>query len=150
VAAVTPPPAATPTPTPAPAPAAAQPSRGQFVRPVAGEVVRPFSRSGTNRSDGMEFAAPAGTDVVAAAPGQVALVSEALGGNLGTVILVRHADQVLTVYGRVNADVAQGDRVQAGQVIGTVAPAPSGGQDSLHFEVRRGTEPVDPAGFIGG
>ena len=145
IAAVTPP-AAT---TPAAPPATATPARGQFVRPVNGEVVRPFSR-GANRSDGMEFAAPAGTQVVAAAPGQVALVSEALGGNLGTVILVRHADQVLTVYGRVNADVAQGDRVQAGQVIGTVAPAPSGGRDSLHFEVRRGTEPVDPAGFIGG
>lgn len=125
---------------------------GRFVRPVSGEIVRPFSRSaGTGRSDGIDFAAPAGSEVVAVAPGQVALVSEAIGGNLGTVVLIRHENQVLTVYGRVgNVAVAQGDRVRQGQTIGTVAPAPGGGQDSLHFEVRRGTEPVDPGPFFGG
>lgn len=143
-AAVSPPQAAAPAAPRAPAPAA------QFIRPVSGEVVRGFSRSGGSRSDGMVFAAPAGTDVVAAAPGQVALVSEALGGDLGTVILVRHADQILTVYGRVTSKVAQGQRVRQGEVIGTVAPAPGGGRDSLHFEVRRGTDPVDPAPFFGG
>lgn len=132
-------------------PAAPAPSRGaRFVKPVSGEISRPFNRSGSGRSDGVDFAAPAGSEVKAAAPGQVALVSEALGGNLGTVVLIRHADQMLTVYGRVNSKVEQGQRVQAGQVIGTVAPAPGGGSPSLHFEVRRGTEPVDPAPFFGG
>jgi murein DD-endopeptidase MepM/ murein hydrolase activator NlpD len=142
--------AAAPATAPAAAPAPAPSRSARFVKPVSGEISRPFNRSGSGRSDGVDFAAPAGSEVKAAAPGQVALVSEALGGNLGTVVLIRHADQMLTVYGRVNSKVEQGQRVQAGQVIGTVAPAPGGGGDSLHFEVRRGTEPVDPAPFFGG
>lgn len=148
-----PPPVTTAAPAPAqpapepPRPAATAPV-GRFVKPVSGEIVRPFGRASGGRTDGVDFGATAGAEVRAVAPGQVALVSEALGNNLGTVILIRHADQILTVYGRVNSAVSQGQRVQAGDVIGTVAPAPGGGRDSLHFEVRRGTEPVDPAPFF--
>jgi murein DD-endopeptidase MepM/ murein hydrolase activator NlpD len=135
------------------APAASQPStrsRAQFVRPVSGTMTQPFSRAaGPERSDGVSYSAAAGSAVVAVADGQVALVSEALGGDLGTVVLIRHPGQVLTVYGRVEAQVAQGERVSQGQVIGTVAAAPDGGDASLHFEVRRGTEPVDPEPFFG-
>jgi murein DD-endopeptidase MepM/ murein hydrolase activator NlpD len=150
-----PPPTATPT-EPAPREVAAAPtgpqpapSTARFVRPVAGTIAQPFSRAaGPNRSDGVSYNAAAGSAVVAVADGQVALVSEALGGDLGTVILIRHPGQVLTVYGRVEAQVTQGERVSQGQVIGTVAPAPEAGEPSLHFEVRRGTEPVDPEPFF--
>lgn len=134
------------------APVAPQPSTSdaQFVRPVSGTITQPFSRSaGPDRSDGVSYGAAAGSAVVAVADGQVALVSEALGGDLGTVILIRHPREVLTVYGRVDAQVSQGERVSQGQVIGTVATAPDAGDASLHFEVRRGTEPVDPEPFFG-
>jgi murein DD-endopeptidase MepM/ murein hydrolase activator NlpD len=149
-------PAAPPTPapavaaaTPAPAAAPAAPRAARFSKPVAGEVTRGFSRDPGARSDGVAYAAPAGEPVRAAADGQVALVSESLGGDLGTVVLIRHEDQLLTVYGRVgDVKVARGDRVAKGDVIGSVAPGETGDDASLHFEVRRGTEPVDPAQFF--
>jgi murein DD-endopeptidase MepM/ murein hydrolase activator NlpD len=145
--AAAPAPAATPAPTPAaPAPAS---GGGRFARPVDGTIARPFSQAaGAGRSDGVSFAAAAGSPVVAADDGQVALVSEALGGDLGTVVLIRHGGQILTVYGRVDPSVSQGDRVRRGQPIGTVAST-GDGQPTMHFEVRRGTEPVDPAPFFG-
>lgn len=144
-------PAAVPAPAaPAPAPVvAAAPPAARFAQPVAGNVTKPFSREAGSRSDGVAYSAPAGEPVRAAADGQVALVSESLGGDLGTVVLIRHEGQILTVYGRVgDVKVAKGDRVAKGEVIGSVAPGKAGGDPSLHFEVRRGTEPVDPAQFF--
>jgi murein DD-endopeptidase MepM/ murein hydrolase activator NlpD len=150
-AAPIPEPAAAPAPVAPPAaPAvAAAPPAARFAQPVAGSVTKPFSREAGARSDGVAYAAPAGEPVRAAADGQVALVSESLGGDLGTVVLIRHEGQILTVYGRVgDVKVAKGDRVIKGEVIGAVAPGKAGGDPSLHFEVRRGTEPVDPAQFF--
>lgn len=136
-------------PAPAAPAAAAAPPAARFTQPVSGSVTKPFSREAGARSDGVAYAAPAGEPVRAAADGQVALVSESLGGDLGTVVLIRHEGQILTVYGRVgDVKVAKGDRVAKGEVIGSVAPGKSGGDPSLHFEVRRGTEPVDPAQFF--
>jgi murein DD-endopeptidase MepM/ murein hydrolase activator NlpD len=140
-----------PTPAPAPAPATTQAeSAAAFAQPVDGPVTRPFSRGGDGgRNDGVEFAAPVGAPVVAAADGQVALVSESLGG-LGTIVLIRHPDQLLTVYGRLgDVTVAKDQRVRRGERIGAVAPREDG-DPSIHFEVRRGAEPVDPAPFLGG
>jgi lipoprotein NlpD len=85
--------------------------------------------------------------VRAAGPGEVALISESL-GDLGTIVIIRHPDDVMTVYGRVaNVTVERGQTVAQGQSIGSVAGGPS---PELHFEVRRGTESVDPAAYLGG
>ncbi len=138
---VTPTPAPTPVATPTPAPAA-----NGFVKPVDGTVARPYNpQAGRNKNDGIDYAAPAGTDVRVAAAGTVALVSQSTGG-LGTIVLVRHANDVLTIYGRVDkVTVAKGDRVSRGQVIGVVA---AGDPATMHFEVRKGTESVDPAPYL--
>ena len=117
-----------------------------FSTPVEGRISRAYGEGG---GEGVDFAAPAGAPVRAAADGQVALVSESLGGY-GTIVLVRHRDRLLTLYGRVErVSVSKGDRVARGQQIGVVAPAEEG-EPSLHFEVRRGVESVDPAGFLPG
>ncbi|TVQ58879.1 MAG: LysM peptidoglycan-binding domain-containing protein [Rhodobacteraceae bacterium] len=140
---------AAPVPAPSAEPAPAPAPTATFARPVDGPVTRPFSRGGeTQRNDGVEFAAPAGAPVVAAADGQVALVSESLGG-LGTIVLIRHPDQLLTVYGRLGeVSVTKDQRVRRGDPIGAVAPR-ADGDPSIHFEVRRGAEPVDPSPFLG-
>jgi murein DD-endopeptidase MepM/ murein hydrolase activator NlpD len=138
-----------------PAPAATPPQSAatapRFSNPVDGPIVRPYSRAaGATRNDGVDFGAAAGAPVRAAADGQVALVSESLGG-LGTIVLIRHANEILTVYGRVDSvSVKKGDRVSRGQSIGAVAPAADGGNPTMHFEVRRGADSVDPADFLPG
>jgi murein DD-endopeptidase MepM/ murein hydrolase activator NlpD len=137
---------------PAPAPteervAAAAPNL-RMQKPVDGPVAIPFNKgAGPERNDGVDFAAPAGAPVLAAADGEVALVSQSLGG-LGTIVLVRHGGDLLTVYGRVDGvSVAKGDPVTQGQQIGVVSGAASG-EPRMHFEVRRGAESLDPMQFL--
>lgn len=149
----------TPAPTPRPgdqvaantatAPAPAPPPSLRLVKPVDGPIAVGFNKgSGPARNDGVDFAAPAGAPVVAAADGEVALVSQSLGG-LGTIVLVRHADELLTVYGRIDGVlVNKGDIVKSGQQIGIVSNAAAPAEPRMHFEVRRGAESLDPTQFL--
>jgi len=118
----------------------------KLMPPVTGPVVVGFNQGvGRGRNDGIDFAAPANSPVVAAAGGEVALVSQSLGG-LGTIVLLRHPGDYLTVYGRIDkVMVAKGDIVNQGQKIGVVSPSP---QPRMHFEVRHGAESVDPERFF--
>ncbi|NNU81861.1 peptidoglycan DD-metalloendopeptidase family protein [Halovulum dunhuangense] len=149
-----PPSAATPLPpdqdidaaTPPPSPNLGGTPSARFAMPVAGAtVLRGYAPTGANRNEGIDFAAAAGTEVVAAADGEVALISRSVGG-LGTILLIRHDAELMTVYGRIsNVTLQKGDRVTRGQRVGVVA---EGEQPNLHFEVRRGTAAVDPTPFL--
>ena len=76
------------------------------------------------------------------------MVSRSLGG-LGTIVLIRHENEFLTVYGRIDdVVVRKGDRVERGQVIAKVADLKPPRTSALHFEIRRGPESVDPEQFI--
>ncbi|MGM0584907.1 MAG: peptidoglycan DD-metalloendopeptidase family protein [Pseudomonadota bacterium] len=129
----------------APAPSA---SGGLFMRPVPGEILRPYSREpGDEKNEGVDFAAEPGQPVRAAADGTVALVSTSL-GEWGNIVLIRHDDRLMTVYGRMGAvAVSKGETVQAGDVLGDVAPG-EGGPSTLHFEVRRGALTEDPQDYL--
>ena len=64
-------------------------------------------------------------------------------------MLIRHEDQFLTVYGRIaEVAVSRGDRVERGQTIAVVAGADAPRDPSLHFEVRRGAESVNPEDYL--
>ena len=119
-------------------------------RPVQGPIAIGFNKgNGPARNDGVDFAAPAGSKVVAAMDGEVALVSQSLGG-LGTIVLMRHRDELLTVYGRIDGvTVKKGDIVSAGQQIGVVSNATAPAEPRMHFEVRRGSESLNPTDFLG-
>jgi murein DD-endopeptidase MepM/ murein hydrolase activator NlpD len=120
------------------------PPGGRLSPPVSGSVSRGYDPANPN---GIGFAVPAGTAVQAAAPGEVALISEALGG-LGTIVLVRHRDDLITTYSTLSdVRVSEGDQVQAGEVLGVVADREN---PELQFDVFRGTTSVDPTPYIGG
>ena len=138
-------PAPAPTPAPAPEPAQASNPGAPFVAPVEGRIAHGYQPTGRDKNEGLDFATAAGATVVAAGDGTIALVSDTLGG-LGTIVLIRHSNDLMTVYGRVaDVTVAKGDTVSQGQSIGKVAPAdPS----IMHFEVRVGTESVDPTRYL--
>ncbi|WP_112323261.1 M23 family metallopeptidase [Oceanibium sediminis] len=135
--------ASAPKPEPAPTPA---PVASQLARPVAGaSVLNPYKPGVKNGNEGIDFAAAAGTPVVAAEAGEIALISKSLGG-LGTIVLVRHAGNLMTVYGRItDVSLQKGDRVSRGQKLGVIA---EGKTPNLHFEVRQGTTAVDPGPYL--
>ncbi len=120
------------------------PPGGRLSAPVSAAISRPFSPSSPN---GVGFSVPAGTPVNAAGDGEVALISEELGGQ-GTIVLIRHRDDLMTTYSTLsNVTVNKGDTVRAGQPIGSVAPRDN---PELQFDVFRGTTAVDPTTYIGG
>ncbi|MCB1352075.1 MAG: LysM peptidoglycan-binding domain-containing M23 family metallopeptidase [Rhodobacteraceae bacterium] len=120
------------------------PAGGKLDAPVSAKITRGYNSSNPN---GVGYSVPAGTPVRAAADGEVALISEELGG-IGTIVLIRHRDDLMTTYSTLSdVDVTKGQNVRAGQVIGKVAPRD---KPELQFDVFRGTTSVDPTPYVGG
>lgn len=120
------------------------PPGGRLTAPVSGTATRPYDPS---RPNGVGYAVAAGTPVRAAGNGEVALISEELSG-LGTIVLIRHQDDLMTTYSTLSdVSISKGDQVSAGQQIGVVAPRDN---PELQFDVFRGTTSVDPTPYIGG
>ncbi len=116
-----------------------------YLLPVRGKIVATFGPmvGGTN-NDGINIAAPAGTTVVAAEAGTVAYTGNELKG-FGNLLLIRHADGFITAYAHNQVLlVKQGEKVRRGQPVAQVGNTGIGGQPQLHFEMRRGSKPVDP------
>lgn len=128
-------------PTPAPTP-----QRTALRMPMDGaRLLSGYAPDGTPPNEGVDLGAPAGTPVLAAEAGEVALISESIGG-LGTILLIRHADGLITVYTRIEGvTLGKGDTVERGQKVGVVA---DGDNPYLHFEVRRGTASIDPGPYL--
>lgn len=117
------------------------PAGGRLAPPVPGAISRPY-----DGKNGVGFNVPAGTPVKAAGAGEVALVSQALGG-LGDIVLVRHKDDLITTYSTLSkVRVKEGDRVTTGQVLGVVADRENA---ELQFDVFRGVDSVDPTPYLG-
>ena len=116
-------------------------SAAKFAMPVSGSIIRGF---GPPKSLGVDFSASAGTEVRAAADGTVAAVTKDTDGT--AIVILRHADNVLTVYGGVDgAGLAKGDAVRRGVAFAKVRAS---AQPFLHFEVRKGFDAVDPMPYL--
>lgn len=123
-----------------------QSSSTRMRAPVEGKIIKPYSAApGRAKNDGVDYQTAKGAVVRATAAGEVALVSPSVG--LGQIVLIRHPDNIITVYGRLASDikVEKGQRVKAGQIIGSVE---DGSPPTLHFEIRRGTQAIDPTPFL--
>lgn len=112
---------------------------GRFSMPVAGSIIRVYEKG---QNEGIDIAASTGAAVKAAGSGQVAAVTRDTSGT--PIVVVRHNDGLMTVYtGLDDLSVSKGDSVSAGQQIGN-----AGGSGSVHFEVRRGFDSVDPEEYL--
>lgn len=94
--------------------------------------------------DGIDFAAPLGTPVLAAADGTV--IETAFDDADGNYVKVQHADGYVTIYKCLNEyTVAEGDTVSQGQQLGAVGSTGHSTGPHLHFELRQNGTPIDPA-----
>jgi len=122
-----------------------------FIRPVSGQTIQGFGGDGSGQTnDGINIAAASGTPVHAADAGTVIYTGNELAA-FGNLILIRHAGGWVTAYGHLaKIDVQRGATVIQGQPIGTVGQTGSATAPQLHFEIRQGAKPVDPAPFLSG
>jgi murein DD-endopeptidase MepM/ murein hydrolase activator NlpD len=124
---------------------------GQWLRPVpypisSGYGLRFHPILGYARlHSGIDFAAPPGAPIRAAADGEVIWASWR--GGYGRCIILLHGDGVATLYAHCSDTVVRpGQQVKRGQWIGNVGTTGLSTGPHLHFEIRVNGHPVNPIG----
>ena len=135
---------------PAAAPqAAAEPEsdKPEFRWPARGRIIQGF-KAGAN--EGINIALPEGTSVKAAEAGVVAYAGNELKGY-GNLVLIRHPNGFVSAYAN-NGEISvkRGETVKRGQAIAKSGQTGNVSSPQLHFELRKGSTPVDPTEFLAG
>ena len=114
-----------------------------------GPRMHPVLRQMRNHN-GVDWGAPTGTPIHAAADGTIALAGN--GGGYGNVVYIDHSEGRQTRYAHMNAfadGIRTGSVVKAGDVIGYVGTTGRSTGPHLHFELRVHGNPVDPLSYEG-
>jgi murein DD-endopeptidase MepM/ murein hydrolase activator NlpD len=124
-------------------------SGANFRWPVKGRIISGFgTKPDGGHNDGVNISVPQGTPVKAAENGVVAYSGSELKGY-GNLVLVRHANNWVSAYANNEALlVKRGDKVGRGQVIAKAGTTGSVSQPQVHFELRKGSRPVDPTKYM--
>ena len=102
----------------------------------------------TNYNGGIDWAVASGTPIVAAQAGTVTAVRRDATGY-GNHVRIQHDESYVTIYGHMmDFAVKVGDKVKAGQVIGRSDNTGNSTGPHLHFELRKGSTPIDPAPLL--
>jgi len=131
-----------------------------IVSPLSGQVVAAFSADTLaynptlddwRTHDGVDIAAAAGTNVLAASAGTVLSVGD--DDLLGTTVTLGHSGGYVTTYANLQAEptVSEGEKVSAGQIIGAVgdtAITETAVGPHLHFSVSKDDQPIDPDEYL--
>jgi murein DD-endopeptidase MepM/ murein hydrolase activator NlpD len=119
----------------------------EFRWPARGRIIQGFKAGG---NDGINISVPAGTSVRAAESGVVVYAGDGLKGY-GNLVLIKHPNGFVTAYGNNGElDVKRGDKVSRGQVIAKSGDTGNVNSPQLHFELRKGSTPVDPTSYLAG
>ncbi len=86
----------------------------------------------------------------AAESGVVAYAGNELKGY-GNLILIRHPNGFVSAYANTgDIEVKRGETVKRGQTIAKSGQSGNVATPQLHFELRKGTTPVDPTQYLAG
>ena len=130
-----------------------------FSMPVAGDTLKNFSETELQYSKtygdmrlhtGIDIKVNKGTAVSACADGVVENIE--LSTTMGNVVTIDHKNGIIVKYASIeDLEIAVGDSVEAGDIIGTTATIPSECMDEehLHIEVTLNGKPADPLKTLG-
>ena len=120
------------------------------VKPVSGTITSRYGASESIRNhahSGLDIAAPAGTDIKAAAVGTVS--HSGWMGGYGNLIIIDHENGVQTYYGHCSKLYANvGDKVEPGDIIAAVGSTGNSTGNHLHFEIRINGVTQNPQKYI--
>ena len=117
-----------------------------FVWPAKGKVIAGFSEP---RNKGIDIDGKPGDPVVAAAAGRVTYIGSGIPG-LGKLVVIKHDNGFITVYAH-NREilVKEQQAVARGEKIAELG-ATDADRPKLHFQIRKGSAPVDPMRYLPG
>ncbi|SFF51315.1 Septal ring factor EnvC, activator of murein hydrolases AmiA and AmiB [Fontimonas thermophila] len=120
--------------------------RGKLPWPVRGRLIARYGEpkaGGKLTWKGHWIGTQEGTAIKAVARGRVVYVGWM--HRYGLIVLLEHEGGYYSLYGHAQAaNVAIGDKVRAGQVIASAGSTGGHDQPGVYFELRKGTEPIDP------
>lgn len=129
------------------------PSLGSLLWPVEGKVVSYFGRQKHPTFDtfvnkkGIEIQAKEGSPIHSVSAGKVVYADWLKG--YGLVVIVDHTNGFYSLYAHASKLlVAEGNSVTNGQVIGETGETGVTEEDTLYFELRKGTTPIDPLKWL--
>lgn len=124
--------------------------RGKMGWPLRGPLLANYGDpkvGGKLAWKGLWIAADRGDAVKASARGRVAYAG--FMHRFGLLVILEHEDNHFTLYGHLdNVMVSGGDTVALGEVLGRVGDSGGHERTGVYFEVRKGTEPLDPRGWL--
>ncbi len=122
---------------------------GGYIWPAKGVLSSGYGRRWGRMHRGIDIAAPIGTPIVAAAPGQVVAAGWSSGGY-GNLVKIRHVDGSVTFYAHNSRIlVRQGQEVAQGQQISEMGSTGRSTGPHLHFEVRpNGEIAANPIAYL--
>jgi LysM repeat protein len=112
---------------------------GYYLRPIRGGV----KSQGIHGYNGVDLAASVGTPIMASADGTVILSrTSGYNGGYGLYVVIKHANGTQTLYAHMSqVNVAVGEVLKQGEVIGAVGNTGRSTGPHLHFEVRGARNP---------
>lgn len=130
-----------------------RPSLGSFLWPVKGKVVSFFGRQKhptfntyVNKK-GIEIQAREGSPIRSVSAGKIVYADWLKG--YGLVVIVDHTNGFYSLYAHASKLlVAEGNAVTMGQIIGHTGETGATEYDTLYFELRKGTTPIDPLKWL--
>jgi septal ring factor EnvC (AmiA/AmiB activator) len=124
--------------------------RGRLPWPMRGPLLANYGdpkAGGRLQWRGLWIGADEGTPVRACARGRVAYVGWM--SRYGLIVVLEHEDGYFSLYGHASVvDKSAGDSVDAGDVIAAAGSTGGYEQPGLYFEIRKGTEPIDPRAWL--
>ena len=122
-------------------------STPEFRWPARGRIIEGFKSGG---NDGINISVPPGTSVRAAESGVVVYSGDGLKGY-GNLVLIKHPNGFVSAYANNGElDVKRGETVKRGQIIAKSGDTGNVNTPQLHFELRKGSTPVDPTQYLAG
>jgi murein DD-endopeptidase MepM/ murein hydrolase activator NlpD len=112
---------------------------GQRISPISGR---------SSKHNGLDLAAPSGTEVYAARGGIV--IENAENSVYGKYVVIQHDDGWTSLYGHLSrVDTVLRNQVKAGTLIGRVGSTGLSTGPHLHFELRQNGKAQDPSRLLG-
>lgn len=119
-----------------------------FMKPITATITSRFAPRWNSYHKGLDYGAPTGTPIKAAAEGTVTFSGWNSGGY-GYLVIISHGDGVQTYYGHCSALCCKvGDYVNQGDVIAKVGNTGDSQGSHLHFEIRINDVAYNPEFYV--